>query len=181
MLGTMNVEHSPNLSQIGPLLRQAQRHSARTFAAALQPLGIEGRHFGVLFQLDLCGPLSQRRLMDLTGEDRSAMVRTIDDLERLGLAVRRPDPIDRRANAVELTAAGRHLRAEAGDIAEEVAANMLDVFTPEERDALFVLLERFVTTPSPSRQRSEPVATASTEQKESGRARVERSQGSTPK
>ena len=143
----MTAEHVPNLSQIGPLLRQAQRHSARTFAAALQPLGIEGRHYGVLFHLDLYGPLSQRRLMDLTGDDRSAMVRTIDDLERLGLAIRRPDPVDRRAHAVELTDAGGQLRARAGAIAEEVAARILDVFTPDERDTLFVLLERFAGTP----------------------------------
>ena len=144
----MTAEHTANLSQIGPLLRQAQRHSTRTFAAALQPLGIEGRHFGVLFHLDLYGPLSQRRLMDLTGEDRSAMVRTIDDLERLGLALRRPDPVDRRAHAVELTPAGHQLRAQAGAIAEEVAARLLDGFTPEERDALFALLERFAASPS---------------------------------
>ena len=144
----MNDRHGPGLSQIGPLLRQAQRHSARTFAAALHPLGIEGRHFGVLFHLDRYGPLSQRRLMDLTGEDRSAMVRTIDDLERLGLAIRRPDPTDRRAHAVELTPAGRQLRAQAGEIAEEVAAKLLDGFTPEECDALFALLERFAATPS---------------------------------
>jgi len=138
---------APELARIGPLLRQAQRHSAKTFAAALQPLGIEGRHFGVLFHLDQCGPLSQRRLMDLTGEDRSAMVRTIDDLERLGLAIRRPDPIDRRAHAVELTHAGRQLRAQAGAIAERVAANLLEGFTSEERDALFSLLERFASAP----------------------------------
>jgi DNA-binding MarR family transcriptional regulator len=144
----MTAEHPENLSRIGLLLRQAQRHSARTFSAALQPLGIEGRHYGVLFHLDLYGPLSQRRLMDLTGEDRSAMVRTVDDLERLGLAVRRPDPIDRRAHAVELTRAGQQLRARAGARAEEVAAHLLDGFTPEERDGLFVLLERFAATPS---------------------------------
>jgi DNA-binding MarR family transcriptional regulator len=143
----MNAERSPNLAQIGPLLRQAQRRTARAFAAALQPLGIEGRHFGVLFQLDLYGPLSQRRLMDLTGEDRSAMVRTIDDLERLGLAIRGPDAVDRRANAVELTQAGRQLRGQAGAIAEQVAADLLDVFTPEERGALFVLLERLAASP----------------------------------
>jgi DNA-binding MarR family transcriptional regulator len=81
--------------------------------------------------------------MDLTGEDRSAMVRTIDDLERLGLAVRRPDPIDRRANAVELTYTGLQLRTKADATAEEVAANLLEAFTAEERDALFMLLERF--------------------------------------
>jgi DNA-binding MarR family transcriptional regulator len=142
MLRAVTTERATNLSRVGPLLRQAQRHSAKTFGAALQPLGIEGRHYGVLFHLGQNGPLSQRRLMDLTGEDRSAMVRTIDDLERLGLAIRRPDPIDRRANAVELTYAGLQLRAKADAIAEEVAANMLEAFTAEERDALFVLLER---------------------------------------
>lgn len=151
MLGRMTAEQAPNLSQIGPLLRQAQRHSARAFAAALQPLGIEGRHYGVLYHLDLYGPLSQRRLMDLTGDDRSAMVRTIDDLERLGLAIRRPDPVDRRAHAVELTDAGWQLRARAGAIAEDVAARILDVFTPEERDTFFGLLERFAATPAAPR------------------------------
>ena len=144
----MTAEQALNLSQIGPLLRQAQRHSARAFAAALQPLGIEGRHYGVLYHLDLYGPLSQRRLMDLTGDDRSAMVRTIDDLERLGLAIRRPDPVDRRAHAVELTDAGCQLRAQAGAIAEEVAGRILGVFTAEERDTFFVLLERFAAVPA---------------------------------
>jgi DNA-binding MarR family transcriptional regulator len=144
----MTDEHVPHLSRIGPLLRQAQRNSARTFAAALQPLGIEGRHYGVLYHVELLGPLSQRRLMDLTGEDRSAMVRTMADLERLGLAERRPDPTDRRAHAVELTDAGRQVCAEAGAIAEGVAGSMLDIFTPQERDTLFVLLERFVNAPA---------------------------------
>jgi DNA-binding MarR family transcriptional regulator len=152
-LGFMNAEQYPKLSQLGPLLRQAQRHSARSFAAALRPLGIEGRHYGILYQLHQYGPLSQRRLMDLTGEDRSAMVRTIDDLERLGLAVRRPDPTDRRANAVELTGAGRQLRAKASAIAEDVAGDLLEAFTDRERAILFVLLERIV--PAPVRARPE--------------------------
>jgi DNA-binding MarR family transcriptional regulator len=141
----VTADQRPQLSRIGPLLRQAQRHSARTFTAALQPLGIEGRHYGVLYHVDLLGPLSQRRLMDLTGEDRTAMVRTMDDLERLGLAVRRPDPTDRRAHAVELTDKGRQVLVEAQAIAEGVAGGMLGVFTPQEQATLLHLLDRFVT------------------------------------
>jgi DNA-binding MarR family transcriptional regulator len=156
----MTAERPPQLSRIGPLLRQAQRHSARNFAAALQPLGIEGRHYGVLYHLDLFGPLSQRRLMDLTGEDKSSMVRTIDDLEGLGLAVRRPDPNDRRAHAVELTKHGRQVCAKAAAIGDGVARNMLAAFTSKECDTLLDLLERFVINssapgadPIPSRPR----------------------------
>ena len=140
----MAEEHTTQLSRIGPLLRQAQRQAGKAFVAALEPLGIQGRHYGVLYQIELHGPLSQRRLMDLTGEDRTAMVRTVDDLERLGLAKRQPDPTDRRAHAVELTEAGRGMRAEAAAVAEGVATNLLDGFTPEESATLIDLLQRFI-------------------------------------
>jgi DNA-binding MarR family transcriptional regulator len=140
----MATERGNQLSRIGPLLRQAQRHSNKAFLTALEPLGIQGRHFGVLFQLDQHGPLSQRRLMDLTGEDRTAMVRTIDDLERLGLAERRPDPTDRRAHAVQITEAGRKKRAEAATAAEQVATRLFEGTPPEESQALISLLQRFV-------------------------------------
>jgi DNA-binding MarR family transcriptional regulator len=140
----MADEHTPQLSRIGPLLRQAQRLSGKAFVAALQPLGIHGRHYGVLYNLDVHGPLNQRRLMDLTGEDRTAMVRTVDDLERLGLAKRQPDPTDRRAHAVELTDAGRRTRAEAAVVAEKVAHGLFDSFSHEESQTLLALLERFV-------------------------------------
>src|SRR5215472_17839856 len=90
--GGMAEEPTTQLSRIGPLLRQAQRQAGKAFVAALEPLGIQGRHYGVLYQIEVHGPLSQRRLMDLTGEDRTAMVRTVDDLEQLGLAKRQPDP-----------------------------------------------------------------------------------------
>src|SRR5215472_1007328 len=140
----MAEEHATQLSRIGPLLRQAQRQAGKAFVAALEPLGIQGRHYGVLYQIEVHGPLSQRRLMDLTGEDRTAMVRTVDDLERLGLAKRQPDPSDRRAHAVELTDAGRGMRAEAAAVAEGVATKLLDGFTPEESATLIALLQRFV-------------------------------------
>jgi DNA-binding MarR family transcriptional regulator len=130
--------------RIGPLLRHAQRRAARTFAEALRPLGIEGRHYGVLLNLGTHGPLSQRRLIDLTREDKSSMVRTVDDLEARGLAVRRPSPTDRRAYAVEITEEGRALFARASVIADEVAAGLLDCLSDQDQELLCSLLERFV-------------------------------------
>ncbi|WNM31038.1 MarR family transcriptional regulator [Streptomyces sp. Li-HN-5-11] len=130
--------------RIGPLLRHAQRRAARTFSEALRPLGIEGRHYGVLLNLGTHGPLSQRRLIDLTREDKSSMVRTVDDLEARGLAVRRPSPTDRRAYAVEITEEGRALFARASVIADEVAARLLDCLSDQDQELLCSLLERFV-------------------------------------
>ncbi|MGW3955437.1 MarR family winged helix-turn-helix transcriptional regulator [Streptomyces sp. NPDC004752] len=133
--------------RVGPLLRLAQRRAAHTFADALRPLGIEGRHYGVLLNLALHGPLSQRRLIDLTGGDKSSMVRTVDDLEMRGLAVRRPSPADRRAYAVEITEQGRALSAEASVVADDVAARLLGHMNEDDQDLLCTLLERFVAAP----------------------------------
>ncbi|WP_255951369.1 MarR family winged helix-turn-helix transcriptional regulator [Streptomyces odontomachi] len=132
-------------ARIGPLLRLAQRRAARTFTEALRPLGIEGRHYGVLLNLGTHGPLSQRELIDLTGSDKSAMVRTIDDLETRGLAVRRPSPVDRRAHAVEMTDKGRAVFTDAARISDEVAARLFDRMEEDDQELLCALLERFVT------------------------------------
>ena len=117
------------------------------FAEALHPLGIEGRHYGVLLNLHRHGPLSQRRLIDLTAGDKSSMVRTVDDLEARGLAVRRPSPADRRAYAVEMTEEGRTLFAEASRIADEVGARLLDCLDENDQEQLYTLLERFIAAP----------------------------------
>jgi DNA-binding MarR family transcriptional regulator len=149
----MNAPDSPSPAlgtgpaRIGPLLRLAQRRAAHTFAEALRPLGLEGRHYGVLLNLGMHGPLSQRRLIDLTAGDKSSMVRTVDDLEARGLAVRRPSPADRRAYAVEMTEEGRTLFTEASRIADEVGARLLDCMDENDRDQLCALLERFVAAP----------------------------------
>ncbi|WP_218036966.1 MarR family winged helix-turn-helix transcriptional regulator [Streptomyces hyaluromycini] len=137
----------PGRVRVGPLLRLAQRRAAHTFADALRPLGIEGRHYGVLLNLNLHGALSQRRLIDLTGGDKSSMVRTVDDLETRGLAVRRPSPTDRRAYAVEITEQGRALFAEASVVADDVAARLLGHMDEGDQDLLCTLLERFVAAP----------------------------------
>jgi MarR family transcriptional regulator, lower aerobic nicotinate degradation pathway regulator len=149
----MNTPDSPpsalgaGAARIGPLLRLAQRRATRMFTESLRPLGIEGRHYGVLLNLGTHGPLSQRRLIDLTGSDKSAMVRTVDDLEARGLAVRRPAPDDRRAYAVEMTDEGRALFADAARISDDVAARLLDCMPEDDQEILCTLLERFVSAP----------------------------------
>jgi DNA-binding MarR family transcriptional regulator len=131
-------------AEVGLLLRLAQRRAARTFSAALAPLGIEGKHFGVLLELARGGSGSQRELIERTGGDKSSMVRIVDELERRGLAERQPAEGDRRAYAVRLTPAGRELFAEARRIADGVGTHLVAGLTPTEQDSLRDLLRRFV-------------------------------------
>ncbi|MEU7875639.1 MarR family transcriptional regulator [Dactylosporangium sp. NPDC049140] len=129
---------------LGPLLRLAAKRAADAFAAALVPLDIEGRHFGVLLNLNRGGPANQRRLAGATGSDKSTMTRTIDELAARGLVVRRATEADRRVNVVELTEAGRARFAEAERVAARVNDELLAHLTPEERDGLRDHLRRFV-------------------------------------
>jgi MarR family transcriptional regulator, lower aerobic nicotinate degradation pathway regulator len=129
---------------VGQLLRRAHTRAARAFAEALAPLGIEGRHFGVLAVVAEHGPQTQRDLVERVGSDRVSMMRIVDDLEARALATRRPVPGDRRLRAVELTEHGREVFHTAEKTARETSEALLSHLEPAERTALTGLLLRFV-------------------------------------
>jgi DNA-binding MarR family transcriptional regulator len=135
-------DHLSLPTQLGMLLRVAHARAARTANEALRPLGLEGRHLGVLLVLDRQGPLSQTQIGERLGADKSAMGRTVDDLERLGAAVRRADPADRRARQVSLTADGERLVAEAKQVAARTADGIFHQLSESEQIALRDLLTR---------------------------------------
>jgi len=134
----------PPRPQIGLLLRLAHQRAAKAFSQALQPLDIEGRHFGVLTTLARLGPATQAQLIVELKSDKSTMMRTVDDLEQLGLVERRPVPGDRRAKTIALTDSGRQRVAAARDVAEQVADELLTCLSPAEQESLRTLLARFV-------------------------------------
>jgi MarR family transcriptional regulator, lower aerobic nicotinate degradation pathway regulator len=143
MAGLYSARVNPDLpTQLGMLLRVAHARAGRAANDALRPLGLEGRHLGVLLVLDRQGALSQTRLGEELGADKSAMGRTVDDLERLGAAVRRADPTDRRARQVSLTEAGEKLVAEAKEIAGRTADGVFGRLSRPEQTQLRELLDK---------------------------------------
>lgn len=64
------------------------------------------RDYGVLAGIEEFRPLSQAALSRMLGIDRSDIVATLNNLERGGLALRAPDELDRRRNAIRITPAG---------------------------------------------------------------------------
>jgi DNA-binding MarR family transcriptional regulator len=113
---------------LGLLLRRAHWRAAAVMTEALRPLGIELRHFAVLIVLADRGPTMQRDLADAAGSDKAGIMRVVDDLERLGLAVRKSVPGDRRVRAVEITPRGAELfdaaHVEAVPVAERLIADL---------------------------------------------------------
>jgi DNA-binding MarR family transcriptional regulator len=126
----------------GFLLVQLGTHRHRRFAERLAPLDLQPRHFGMLSHLAVNEGQSQQALGSALGIHRSAVVALVDDLEHRGLAERRRDPVDRRAYALHLTAAGREVLAELERAADEDEAELLTALDPAERSQLISLLQR---------------------------------------
>jgi MarR family transcriptional regulator, lower aerobic nicotinate degradation pathway regulator len=135
----------PSPFAIGLLLRRAHARAAAALTEALRPLGIELRHFAVLIVLVNRGPTEQRDLVLATGTDKAGIMRVVDDLERMGLAVRKSVPGDRRVRAVEITRKGLKLFDAAHVAAEPRAQTLLSGLAPGEAEQLMDLLTRFAS------------------------------------
>ncbi|WP_062442746.1 MarR family winged helix-turn-helix transcriptional regulator [Herbidospora daliensis] len=145
----MSTEHpSSGPFALGLLLRQAHWRAVTVMSEAFRPLGIELRHFAVLVVLVEQGATVQRDLAAATGSDKAGIMRVVDDLERMGLAVRKAVPGDRRVRAVEITEKGVELFGAAQAAAEPLAERLVAGLGPGEAERLTDLLTR-VAYPTP--------------------------------
>src|SRR3954452_3114834 len=125
------------------LLYRAHWALASELTAALAPIGVSARGYHVL-RAALSGEHTQRELAEMVGLDKTTMVVTVDELERDGLAERRPSPHDRRARIIAVTAAGKRKVAEAEEVKERVQADVLGELPAREQKALIGALDKLV-------------------------------------
>jgi DNA-binding MarR family transcriptional regulator len=130
--------------RLGLLLRQSHQRAAGSLNNALSPLGLTGRHFGVMMLLRRDGVSTQRDLIRQTGSDKAGMVRTVEDLESLGYLRRTQSTSDRRVANLTLTAKGLDAFDAAQRLAAGAATDLFGTFTQSELDTLEELLAKFV-------------------------------------
>jgi DNA-binding MarR family transcriptional regulator len=132
--------------RLGPLLGRAHEAHRALAAEALAPFGLSPKGFGALALLEQEGPLSQLRLAERQGIDRTTMVAVIDDLERAGAVERRRDPLDRRRYALHLTGRGHTLLREATAAEAEAEERFLEALPVAERARLKAALRALLAT-----------------------------------
>jgi MarR family transcriptional regulator for hemolysin len=120
---------------LGWLLSQASHALTTEMTAALEGIGLLPRGHCVLATA-LTGERTQTELAQLVGLDKTTMVVTLDELERRGLAERRPSPSDRRVRVVAVTDAGRRKVAEADEVVARVQQEVLAALAEDRREAL---------------------------------------------
>lgn len=87
---------------------------------------------------------NQARIAESLGLDRTVMTYLVDDLERAGMVVRRPDPADRRARQVVLTDHGQTVLAQASSRLAEIERSVLGSLSEGEAEVFRRLLGRAV-------------------------------------
>jgi DNA-binding MarR family transcriptional regulator len=90
---------------------------------------------------------TQIQLAALADLDKTTMVSTVDELEKRGLAERRPSAGDRRARIIAVTEKGRAAAAEGQRIVDRVHAEALDGLGPQARAAFVEALGVLAGTP----------------------------------
>lgn len=135
------LDHGVLPELLGYELRLAQLAVFRDFERNVGVLGVSPGRFGVLVLIEANGGLTQSRLAEAVGLDRSTMVPVLDQFERRALVERRRGE-DRRTNGLWLTPAGKRYLAR---VKRRIAAHerrMFGALSVRERGQLFALLSR---------------------------------------
>ncbi|MFH8798116.1 MarR family winged helix-turn-helix transcriptional regulator [Streptomyces sp. NPDC017936] len=111
-------------------------------AEAIAEEGLRLPQHAVLATVVEYGPLAQADLVRRLGFDAKDVVLLLNDLEEAGLAVREPDPRDRRKNAVTATPRGVRAVQRCAELAERANATLLAPLSEAEGRQLRELLTR---------------------------------------
>jgi DNA-binding MarR family transcriptional regulator len=136
-----DLDPGPLPGLLGYQLRLAQLAVFRDFERAAGGLGVSPGRFGVLALVEANPGVSQSRLAQAVGLDRSTMVAVLDRLEDRRLVERRAGP-DRRTNGLWLTPEGKRLVARLKRRVTEHEVRITARLTAAERETLFALLGR---------------------------------------
>jgi len=132
------------LGRTGFLLKKAAHRIQEAYEGRLAPLGLAGKHYGVLSVLEERGSITQHEIGKCVYVDRTTMVGIIDDLEKKGLVERKEHPTDRRSHAVYLTSKGKEAVGKAHHLALTVDRQFLECLSAKEQKELRQILRKLV-------------------------------------
>ncbi|OJY66965.1 MAG: hypothetical protein BGP16_17245 [Sphingobium sp. 66-54] len=109
---------------------------------AFAPFGLRSGSFTAMALIAANPGCSQIELAREGGLDKSSLVAILNDLEKLGYAVRARSPRDKRRSNLYLTAEGEKVMRAMYEAAMGTETSLREGFTPDEMQLLFALLER---------------------------------------
>ena len=130
------------LRNFGFLLKEVSRRYVNRFEVRAAEIPLNLAQAKALVRLEKNEGVSQARLAELAEVDAMTMVRILDRMEAEGLLERRPDPADRRARCLYLTAKARPILNEIWRLSDEIRAEIFAGVGKDERERFMGVLER---------------------------------------
>lgn len=119
---------------------------ARQTVAAEQPVlaahGLSMWGYIVLSALDGSPIRTQAALAEAIGADKTRIIPTLDELQKRGYIERDPDPDDRRARLLAITASGRSIKDAVRDAIQRGEEHWLGQLSAGDRDAFLRALRQ---------------------------------------
>jgi DNA-binding MarR family transcriptional regulator len=129
-------------SDLGWMLGVIFRAYVKSSGHALHDLPGGPRGYQVLTAAVGEPPRNQGAIAEELGIDRTVLTYLIDDLERLELVTRRPDPADRRSRLVVATGQGRAAWQQRQDALRRIEAHLLSPLSPADTTTFLTLLQQ---------------------------------------
>jgi DNA-binding MarR family transcriptional regulator len=129
-------------SDLGWAIRMVSGAFRRIATSSVASLPGGPRGYLVLMAIASGPPRSQLAISQQVALNKTVMTYLLDSLEAEGLVTRRPDPVDRRARQVLLTAKGTKTLNETRERLSAAEARLLADLNPADEKQLRTLLER---------------------------------------
>jgi DNA-binding MarR family transcriptional regulator len=127
---------------LGTVLLDVARHLRRSFDARARGIGVTRPQWQVLTMLRRHEGVNQGKLADLLEVEPITVCRMVDRLQEADLVERRPDPADRRAWCLFLTADAQGVIESLWPLADSMFEEAFEGVSPEERSNMMATLER---------------------------------------
>ena len=127
---------------IGYALRRAQLASTAEFLEAMKEVDLRPTQFSVLILINENPGVRQTEVCAALGLQKANFVPLLNELERRGLAERRPGIPDRRASALHLTEQGSTVLRRALQLHSEWETQVAARLGPKGREQLLALLRQ---------------------------------------
>ncbi|MFO0689047.1 MAG: MarR family transcriptional regulator [Myxococcota bacterium] len=127
--------------ELGRMTRSGRADRLRCQRAGVDVTGAAQR---LIYYLMENGPMRLSELARRTETDPGILTRQVNALEQQGIVERRPDPTDRRAAILQMSAKGRRIAQRLREVQDEVLGGQLAGWSAADLERAATLMERLI-------------------------------------
>ena len=122
-------------------MRELHLRMHRLFNDRMRAQGASLAQLKLLSLIERSGPIRSTDIADALGQAPRTVTEAVDGLERDGLVVRTPDPLDRRAKRISLTEEGHAVIRAVAPHKEAFSAQLFEVLGEDDQNRFLSILE----------------------------------------